>query len=183
MAGLYLLLLLIGAAALYRFRPAFSKPPVIDHSPRGLGGWLVLIILGLIATPFWCAHYIASNTSVLTVEDWQNLTLSGNANYHPLWGLMLTLELLGNLTLLVFALLLIVLFFQKRRTFPFAYVAFQVMHIVFVIADNSGCALIPSVAAAAGAKEVPTLTGTIIGGAVWIAYMLTSMRVKTTFVK
>lgn len=183
MTGFYLLLLVVGAVILYRHRPAFSKPPVINHAPQGLGGWLVAVILGLVATPFCCAYHIATNTVPFTVEDWQNLTLSGNSSYHPLWAPMLTLELLGNLTLLVLALLLIILFFQKRRTFPFWYVAFQVTNLTLVVVDNLGCAFIPSVAASACMNTGATTVGAIFGGTIWIAYMLISRRVKATFVK
>lgn len=102
--------------------------------------------------------------------------------YHPLWAPVLTLELLAQISLLIMGLFALGLFFQKRRIFPYWYIAFMVGNACFLVGDAVSVAVIkPSSSAGAGVSA--TVFGALLGCCVWIPYMLQSRRVKVTFVK
>ena len=183
------LLLVIGAMALafwiwlalrlYRYDPP-AAPTLANGGPRGLGGWLVIPGLGLIATPFVAFSTIYSNREAWAADSWARLTTFGNETYHAMWAPTLLFELIAQLGLIVFGILIVILFFRGRSSVPRIYIAFQLSAAAQLLIDM---ALVHSIPQAA--KETsfdPSTVGALIGTVIWIAYFLTSLRVRNTFV-
>ncbi|RUA10372.1 MAG: hypothetical protein DSY83_17925, partial [Flavobacteriia bacterium] len=95
-------------------------------------------------------------------------------------------ELAINLALLVFAVLLIILYFKKRTSLPKLIIILYASSLIFPILDlilyN---ALFPQeLMDASDDQETYTqISRSFISAAIWIPYFLVSKRVKNTFTK
>jgi len=157
-------------------------PPSLENAHLdGIGGWLILVAFGSIVRPF---IYIYTNSeiypSVFELETWRALTLEGSAAFHPLWMPVLLFEFFFNAYSFLFSILLLVLFFQKKRAWPYCFILFFIYIGIGIIIDAILCAQIPAVA------EQQTETGkeivkTIMAACIWIPYAIHSKRVKATF--
>ena len=105
------------------------------------------------------------------------------ASYHPLYGPLLILELLGNTLLLGLNLLVICLFFKKRRAFPNLYITLLLCNVALLILNDVGCAMIPSIASAANGKSHAEAIRGVFQALIWCLYFVKSRRVKATFIK
>lgn len=157
-----------------------AQPGTTNGLPRGLGGWLVLPGLGLIATPFFAVFTLVSNLEAWTADTWANLTTFGNEAYHALWAPALVFELSMQLGVLVFGIFVLILFFRRRSSLPRIFIAFQIAVQLQLLIDTALVNAIPQVAAEPG--EGAQAFGSLLGTVIWIAYFLKSSRVANTFV-
>jgi transglutaminase-like putative cysteine protease len=189
LAGIYMILLTAGCAILYRVRRLpfpigyGEEPPALDQRHVGLGGWLVLPAFGLFARPIQVLFAIGGNWSAYSTESWHSLTDPSGGAYHGLWAPLLIFELLVNLTLMGFPVLLIILFFQRRKTFPPLFVLFLLFALITTTFDEFGSRVIPAVAKQNSSVVSRELIQSYMACAIWIPYMLVSKRVKATFVR
>jgi hypothetical protein len=163
---------------------AAPPPLLITGGPlQGLKGWLFLVGLGLCLAPFVRMVTIGQNwEGYFSIQVWQNFAMPRGASYHPFYGPLLIFELLGNIFLFGLNLLVLGLFFTKRRAFSGHYMGLILYNAIFLILDDVGCALIPSIAATAtGRSHVDAIRATIFA-VVWCLYMVKSRRVKATFI-
>lgn len=151
--------------------------------PRGIGGWLVLVAIGLVARPVVSVVSLVRMAPALSAEAWAGLTAPGGSAFHPLWAPLLLFEVAANVALAVADVLLAVLFFQRRRAFPRGFIALLVAQVVVALVDLAGTAAVPGDGAGSSAAQVRLVVSTLVASAVWIAYLLRSRRVKLTFVR
>ncbi len=166
----------------YASKLAGPLPPSLTHrSLEGIGGWLILVALGLLIRPL---NFIYANVqifpTIFRLDSWRTLTHVGAPAYHPYWMPTLLFELIYNSMALIFSGLLLVLFFKKRAAWPRGFIAFFIFLITGLVVDYCLGLQIPAVAAALGASA-KALVQTIFAAAIWIPYCLTSKRVKATF--
>jgi hypothetical protein len=189
LAGIYLILLATGCVVLHRFRQLpflvgqGEAQPVLGQRHTGLGGWLILPALGLVASPFRVLFTMGKNWSAYSPQTWHSLTDPSASAYHGMWAPVLIFELLVNLTILSFTVFLITLFFQRRRTFPPLFVTFLLFVAITATLDHYGAQMIPAVAARNSSSASRELIQSYLACAIWIPYMLVSKRVKATFVR
>lgn len=152
--------------------------------PVGLGGWLILVIIGLIVSPLRIAHLlITEHLPLFTDGTWSILTDTGSPQYHPLWGPLLVLEGLGNLMLLALHLTALVLIMLKSRRAPAVAIGMYAFNLTFVAADFLVAGWIPSIAALDDPESTRELTRSLVAATIWIPYFLVSKRVRNTFVR
>jgi len=156
-----------------------------EQKLRGLGGWLILVGIGLCLGPVIRIATLGQNwEGYLSIQTWQSVALPQGELYHPLYGPLLIFELLGNTVLLGLNMLALCLFFSKRRAFPKVYIALMVFNGVFLVLDDLGCAQIPSLHSGnADPKQYSAGVRALFYAILWSTYMLKSRRVKATFVK
>jgi hypothetical protein len=118
-----------------------------------------------------------------SMNSWHTLTNSSGGAYHALWAPLLIFDLLGNLTLLGCAILLIALYFQKRRTFPRVFIVFMLLNAVIHLTDHFGTELVLGDKQKSGIEDTRALSRACVPCFIWIPYMLKSRRVKVTFVR
>ena len=163
-----------------------ALPPPLPQDARlqGLGGWLILVAIGLCLAPLVRIVTLSQNwEGYFSAHVWQTCALPQGASYHPLFGPMLIFELLGNIVLLGLNLLAACLFFAKRKAFPRLFILFILCLAAFLILDDVGCALIPSLQSTAAATDHTDATRATIYAMIWSLYMLKSRRVKATFIR
>lgn len=178
------LLALVGWAWLARRMYHYDPPPratPVNNSLRGISGWLVLPALGVLVSPFVLALSIRGSFNAAKLDGWTILTTPGSEHYNALWAPTLLFELIANLGLFVFAVLLLILFFKRRRSTPAFYIAFLIANVAVQLVDVIMAGFMTPLADAT--KEISGLTRGVLSAALWSAYFLSSTRVKSTFVE
>ncbi len=176
---LAVILLAVGTAALYRYRP--SVRPVPPTGPSGLGGWLVLVIFGLFVRVILRAKVLVELDYCFNQAQWEVLTRPGSETYHAMWYPLLLTEYFGNLLFLVFTLLLIVFFFQRRAVFPQLMIICLACEQLFLVGDQFMGSAIPAVVAQAKLSAPQEVAKGLVAICIWIPYLCVSQRVKRTF--
>jgi len=172
---------------LYQFDPvpAAAASAPFGRSLRGIGGWLVLVAFGIIASPVRILYDMSTELPAYQADRWALLTTAGSSAYHPMWGPLLVFELVANLGLLVASLVVLVLFFQKRSNLPRVFIVFMVSAVVVQVVDvgvlSAVRAMGADLPASPGANA--TFARTVFGAMIWCAYFVKSERVKMTFVE
>ena len=152
--------------------------------PSGIGGWLVLPLLGLMLTPVQVGiQTVRDFPPVLGTQVWGQLTTPGGESYHPLWAQLIIFELVTNVVVIGFSLVLLVLFFRKSRRVPSLMIGWMLLNFAIQVIDLVLVGAIPAAASAAGAQDRTDLSRAVVGAAVWIPYFLRSKRVRNTFVE
>jgi hypothetical protein len=180
-------LLVLAACAV--FVPLARRAWRYDPAPRaeavpalaGMRGWLLLYTLSVLAIPAQFAWWVYSMLGRFAMPQWSSLTAFGGADYHPGWAPVLLFELLAQLALLAAALLLAVLYFRRRSSYPRLAVAFFAAVIVFKLADFALAGWLPAVTVSQTMLE--EFARFALGASVWSAYLLLSERVRSTFVR
>jgi len=178
--------LLAGAAVwVYRYQPPALPIPARDSEARlhGIGGWLILPAISMVVTPFVIAVQATKLQFIFSIDRWNALTSKASEAYHPLWGPLLTAELLTNIFLIVFSILVAVLFFQRRHLTVTLFVILLVLYPLIAIVDYLVTQQIPAVAARPNFTVGPTIARGIIAAFVWVSYFRMSRRVKATFTR
>jgi hypothetical protein len=177
----------VGGWYWWHTRPKDSTlPPALSAGPhlQGLGGWLILVAIGLCFAPFVRIFSIASNwEGYFSLQVWQTFAMPQGENYHALYGPLLMVELMGNIALFGINLLALVLFFRRRRAFPGVFITMAIANALFLILDDVGCALIPFLSSTPDGKNHSDVMRAVIHAIIWSLYMVKSRRVEATFIR
>ncbi len=148
-----------------------------------IGGWLILVAIGLIFTPLRLLVVLFKDLlPVISGDTWSRLTTPGTTAYHPLWAPLLLFETIGNCVFIVFPIIITVFFFQRRRFVPTLIIVLLLTNLVFVAADYFAASLIPLIDVQEDMGSLVELARVVIACAIWVPYFLISKRVKGTFV-
>lgn len=189
LAFFYAAFLCLGAILVYRYQcclasPASPVPPALPGDKiAGLGGWLILVGIAIVVSPLRLLSIILSSAGSFSLYKWHALTSPGGVSYHPLWGPLLILELLGHLTQLILTVFAAVLFFEKRRLFPRAFIGVLLFNAIFIVGDFIGVQFLHTSSEKTTAILARNFTQVVIGCSIWIPYMCISRRVKATFLR
>lgn len=70
----------------------------------GIGGWLILVTLGLIISPIRAGHLLLTTYfSIFSNGAWETLTMPESEAYHALWAPLLIFEVVGNIEIMALA--------------------------------------------------------------------------------
>jgi uncharacterized protein DUF2569 len=159
-----------------------AAPQSTGTNLKGIGGWLILVTIGLVVSPIRIATILFSTyVPIFTGETWSLLTTPGSAAYNWAWKPILLFELFGNLIFLLLAVALLVLLFNHKRIFPMMMIGYYVANLLFVGLDFAIASGISVVASQADAGSIAELIKSIAVCAIWVPYFLISERVKQTF--
>lgn len=172
-----------GSIALYfLYRP---KPiPIVaepgDAELQGIQSWLILLAIGVAVSPFSMLWDLRQLVPAFGLSTWVALTTPGHESYHALWAPVLLGELFINIVLVALSVLVAVVFFQRRRSFPKLFVATRVAGALVAIFDSVALRFLPD---ASGEGLDPGLVRLVLSTVVWSIYVLRSRRVRLTFVR
>lgn len=158
----------------------------VQGAPRGLGGWLVLVGLGVVFAPFrilltvYQDYYvpIASGTFRDFLDPSSEVYRAGVLEF-------LIFEGAANAAMLLLTLLLVFGFFRTKTWFPRIYIFVILASVVVLFADSLGAMwLFPEVDSSEVFDKVTVreIGRSVVSACIWIPYMLVSKRVKNTFV-
>ena len=164
-------------------KPAEAPAAFLD-GPRGIGGWLILPLLGLIFTPIRVGIQTHRDFSpMLEPGIWRALTTPGGEAYHWLWAPTIIFEVVTNVSLIGFTLVLLVLFLRTSRRVPKLMIVLMLAGIAIQGVDLVLVGFIPALASDPDAHSMRDLARAVPAAAIWIPYFLMSKRVRNTFVK
>jgi hypothetical protein len=152
-------------------------------SPKGIGGWLILVVIGLIVSPLRSTYFLATNYWPLFRDGvWQQLTTPSTEAYHALWAPLIIFEIVGNLGAIALGLFTLWFLFRRSRRTPRLAIAWLTWMTAFVVIDYFAAELIPAVAAQSDTESTKELIRSLVAPAIWVPYFLVSKRVRATFV-
>ena len=152
--------------------------------PKGIGGWLILVVIGLLISPIRAAHFlITTHWPIFRDGAWPVLTTPGTEAYHALWAPLLAFEIVGNLGSIALAFATLWLLMRRSRRTPVWAICWLLWTTAFVVVDFFAADLIPAVAAQSDPDSIKELVRSVVSAAIWIPYFLVSERVKATFVE
>ncbi|MDM5326925.1 DUF2569 domain-containing protein [Neobacillus sp. CF12] len=140
---------------------------------KGIGGWLILVIIGLIITLFISSIHIYYQTVHLLPKYWP-----GSNEYHPLWGTYVIFILVYEILLVLVPVILLVLMFRKSRLFPKAMIFFLISETVL---DLISAVLVLIIYTNVDGYTFIRFVFLIVTALIWVPYFLVSKRVKATF--
>ena len=147
-----------------------------------IGGWLILCAVGLLLYPVQTAVTLFTKiVPALSQNSWSTLTSPASASYHPLWGPLLMMELVGSVCFLVFSIFVILFFLKRRKFVPKLAVVFMALNLVFVAVDYYLARTVLLEAEPVNLESTVNLIRTLVASVIWISYFLYSKRVKRTF--
>ena len=149
-----------------------------DVTKNGLGGWLILVGIGVVLGPFISSNMVFQAYIPLFTDGTLEILMSSD----PLLVQIVYLEVIVNSALILLSIYLIYLFFWKKTTFPKLYILLLLSSLAFIIID----AFLVKIASPNDPVFDPETTKTIIRlgvtAAIWVPYMRMSKRVKATFI-
>jgi transglutaminase-like putative cysteine protease len=161
---------------MFRWDPSAAIPQA--DWPVGIRGWLLVPAIVLFLTLLDSVAALYNWARYLQVDRWQHL--HGVA---PVWAPPLMLVLTGcGVCLVVAQALLVQLFFTKRSSAPYAFIAIAWLSMLYWAAVRWVPIVAHLRAAPNDAILVGDVTGAVLRAAIYTAYLLRSRRVKATFV-
>ena len=149
-----------------------------------IGGWLILCAVGLLLYPVQTAFSLFTEIiPALSENNRLLLTSPDSFAYHPLWGPLLIMELVGNAFFLIVSIFVIGFFFTQRKFVPKLAVVFIASNLIFVGLDYYLARAILIKADPVNLESMVNFIRTLVASTIWISYFLFSKRVKKTFTK
>lgn len=151
---------------------------------KGLGGWLILVGIGVVVAPVrLLVTYIPIYKPIFEDGTWEILTSVESEAYHPFWGPLLIGEIVCNSLMFALSLYLIYLFFSKHYLFPRVFIAIVAISLILIPLDAWLVTNIFPEEPMFDPETKKEFFRALLGGLIWVPYMLVSKRVKATFVE
>ena len=153
--------------------PAFYNSK--NSMPQALGGWLIILIIVLIANPLNTIKDLIEN-DFYSVSKWNLVTTGINS---VITRVLLIFEGAGNVALICFSVFCLVLIFKKRDIAARFIKLYYVSMVIFLFIDYFFNAFVEG---KSSDYEMEQLIQQVIVAAVWTYYLNVSTRVTQTFV-
>ena len=178
MLNMSLLIVLIAGFVTFRIYRTETPGIVFEFGATfvPLGGWLILVLIGLFLTPVLIIVNLNTN-NFFTQSVWDAL---GKYSYGNSLKAHLIFQVAGNVILMSYALFCLVLFLNRRDILPKYMIGYLAYGVLFRITDLIFVHGVSRMAISD--KFSQALISSIIAGAIWIPYFLKSTRVKETFI-
>jgi transglutaminase-like putative cysteine protease len=141
---------------------------------RSIGGWLILVMFGMIIRPLSYLGLLISS------RFFDSDYLRNISSVNDYWTLIHTYELIIVVTLFLFSIFLLVLFFSYRNSFPRIFIVYLSLSLILSLID---AIMVNTLVDTTQNTTLTTLIGNIVACMIWIPYFLFSHRVKETFIK
>ncbi|AKE53166.1 DUF2569 domain-containing protein [Kangiella geojedonensis] len=150
---------------------------------KGLGGWLILVGIGITISPFITSYQLYSlYIPIFQDGSFDMLTNPAYTMYIPNFETLIYIEIAINCIIIVASFYLMYLFYSKNRLFPKLYIALAAFYPVFLLADAWAVNFVMPDVPIFDEETIKQVSRSVIGAVIWIPYMLMSERVKLTFV-
>lgn len=173
------LVVLVAGLALFGIKLYRTKTPKVVFEPGAgfipVGGWLILIAIGLALTPVVVGDAIVSG-AYLKASKW-HIHFNG-VNDIGLKALLI-FEVAGNVFMICYALFCLVLLINKRDILPKYIIGFYAFAALFAVGDY---VFALSVSGSVADITVFNMVRRCIFSGIWIAYFKSSERVEQTFI-
>ena len=177
---------IIAGGIFFAFRLYNNYDPVAPtlDTPKPLGGWLVIVAIGLVISPIRLIYSLLSTPDFFNSSIWESLISDGEFQNIPLVALM-SGEMIYNVLFIIFNVLLIFLFFEKRTSLPrlisiYYGIAFFGIFVDTLLSNQINATEMSS---ADFSESYSDIFRNLIVAAILVPYFNVSKRVKSTFVE
>ena len=154
-----------------------------EKNLEGLGGWLILVGLAIIISPFSIVMTtFPLYSEIFSSGSWEMLTTLGSEAYDVSWIPILLGEIVINGGLALVWIYIIFLFFTKKRLFPSWYIGVLLFTLAFMLVDALAIKVVIKDEALFDPDTAKEFALAFLGTIIWVPYMLRSKRVEATFV-
>jgi len=148
-----------------------------ETEPKGIGGWLILVLIGLLITPIRLLISMITEFTPLLEQIKNNPILADLKQ-------LVMAEIVVNMIFLIYAFVLIILMLKKSKLFPRMIIIFYISNLVFVLADAIIISNHPVLGPITNiADSFMEIFKSVAANAIWVPYFIISRRVKNTFVE
>ncbi|MCP4162675.1 MAG: DUF2569 domain-containing protein [Deltaproteobacteria bacterium] len=152
----------------------------ICEEPK-ISGLLILPLIGLFISPVYTIYFVIKDIlPVFEPNIWNRLTSVDSELYNIFWTPTIYFELVGNLLIATFTILIIVKYLKKRKNTPRFMIILYTANFLFILFDYIICNFLLEL-------EQVNLNMDIIRSLlicfIWIPYFILSKKVKSTFIK
>jgi hypothetical protein len=152
--------------------------------PIGIGGWLLLVGLGLIIGPIRLLFSYKDIYSGISEPGlWDSVTNPTSELYLAGFFEYFVTSTAINVLMLGASIALLVLFLKESRLFPRWYIAVSIAGLVIGVADAYFASVVVPSQPMVNVETMREIVRSLISVLVWCPYMLMSLRVKNTFIK
>ena len=150
----------------------------------GLEGWLLLVGLGVIATPIIMLINLVPMYMDIFDQRLLLLMLSPESGFYaPFLAVLMLVEMMVNVILFLAAIYLIYLFLSKHYKFPRFYIYFILVSLILLFVNAwLSSVLIPN-QALFDEENTPEIIRSVIFTLIWVPYLIYSERVEDTFTR
>ena len=149
---------------------------------KGLGGWLILVGIGVVLMPVVIAKDLLTILSFFQ-NDWEVLIDPDSGVYYPELFYFICAEAVVGLLLLIAAIYAFYLFFSKHYRFPKFYIWLISIFFLVLLSDTVITNILFPEEDAFQGEEIKELVKGFLRMCIWIPYLLLSVRVENTFVE
>jgi hypothetical protein len=159
-----------------------AQPDQLD-GPSGLGGWLALVALGVIVTPFRLMFDVYNNFVPALLDGSVSAALDPSSPaFVNFLGPLLFGEAIVNVVVFVWSIYAAYMFFSKKRTFPRNYQLLLLFGFIILLLDPLVARAVMPDVEAFDRETIKDAVQSFVGCAIWIPYLAVSKRVKNTFI-
>ncbi len=146
-----------------------------------LGGWLILLGIGVVTSPFKVmSEVIPVFIELFESGNWEIITTPGTTSYHPFWSSLIIGEILVNSILIIASFSA---FFYEEKNFPKWYIGICLFSLLIVLIDSLLLQIILPNEPFFDLETIRAFLPTLLTLVIWGPYLLFSKRVKATFIK
>tara|TARA_R110000868_G_scaffold377732_1_gene643096 strand:+ start:512 stop:3052 length:2541 start_codon:yes stop_codon:yes gene_type:complete len=184
--SLFILFLAVGLGVFMAIRiyKKYNPAPYPNAKNLGINGWLILPAIGLTLTPFRLLYDLLTETTYYNANSWASFSNSGLESANTLSALF-GLEIFYNYFFLVYTILLVIVFYQRKTSIPRLMTIFYVVNFLFQLLDTLAYQFLTDITYSDGeiTEAYGEIAKALVGAAIWIPYFNISERVKDTFCK
>jgi hypothetical protein len=150
---------------------------------EGLGGWLILVGIGIVLSPLLVfGQGVQNYSNFFSAGSWEALTTPGTQAYNPLWAPIIIGEIGINCSIFIAWLFIAYYFFTRSEHFPKWYIGILIFTPSFLLSDALAIKFVLPNEPVFDPATLKDLGRSFMAALIWIPYMLMSKRVKVTFV-
>ena len=180
--ALFVSLLIAGALYFWNPRP-MSQPLKRDPHLEGLGGWLLLVGFGVLWRPFQSVIGILQTLHNWNTNEWALVGDPSSEFYDVLWQSTIAVQSLTFCGSLAFELLLVLLFFTKRTSFPRLMQIYMVGSFFALLLILALFGTLETIGDESLQGQIKDTIRWFFSCAIWIPYFFRSIRVRQTFLR
>lgn len=163
-----------------------KEPPLLLLGASGLGGWLVLVQIGIYLTIL--LNILSLNNDILPAfssDIWETLTSKDSIVYDPMWAPLLIFELVVNTLFVLLGIFCLYIMYRKKSIFPKLMIILYSASLAVAILDYILLNQISIIDEydISGQDDVTVIIRSAITCAIWIPYFRKSERVQNTFIR
>lgn len=154
-----------------------------DFKYRTIGGWLILLGIGIWLSPFIMFFQLFQGYSVLFKDGvWEALTTKGSQYYIEYYGTTLIVETLVNSLFVIFSCYLIYLFSSKKIKFKKYYTVLAILTPLFIYVDAAVVKELLYTEELFDKEGMRDFIKSLVGLCIWVPYLWISKRSEKTFI-